>query len=119
MLEAFEAATAELPRECVHVEYFTPKEPVSLHGGYKVVLARSGREFNVPPGKSILDTLLEAGLDIPHSCIEGVCGTCETKVLEGIPDHRDVVLTQAERNAGKVIMICCSGSKSEKLVLDI
>lgn len=119
MLEAFEAATAGLPRERVHVEYFSAKEPPAVAGGFKVVLARSGREFVVPPGKTILDTLLDAGLDIPYSCMEGVCGTCETKVLEGAPDHRDLILTEEEHVAGKVMMICCSGSKSETLVLDL
>jgi ferredoxin-NADP reductase len=119
MLEAFEAATAGLPRERVHVEYFTAKEPPAVEGGFKVVLAKSGKEFVVPPGKTILDTLLDAGLDIPYSCMEGICGTCETKVLEGTPDHRDLILTEEEHAAGKVMMICCSGSKSEKLVLDL
>jgi len=84
-----------------------------------VVLAKSGKEFAVPPGKTILDTLLDAGLDIPYSCTEGICGTCETRVLEGRPDHRDLILTEEERAAGKVMMICCSGSKSDKLVLDL
>jgi vanillate O-demethylase ferredoxin subunit len=119
MLNAFEAATAALPRERVHVEYFTAKEPPAVGGGFKVVLAKSGKEFNVPPGKTILDTLLDAGLDIPYSCMEGVCGTCETKVLEGTPDHRDLILTEEEHAAGKSMMICCSGSKSETLVLDL
>ena len=119
MLGAFETATAELPRERVHIEYFTAKEPPAVSGGFKVVLAKSGREFVVPPGKTILDTLLDAGLDIPYSCMEGVCGTCETKVVEGTPDHRDLILTEEEHAAGKVMMICCSGSKSEKLVLDL
>jgi tetrachlorobenzoquinone reductase len=119
MLEAFETATAELPRERVHVEYFTAKEPPAVAGGFKVVLAKSGREFVVPPGKTILDTLLDAGLDHPYSCMEGVCGTCETRVLEGTPDHRDLILTEEEQAAGKVMMICCSGSKSPTLVLDL
>jgi tetrachlorobenzoquinone reductase len=119
MLEAFEAATASLPRERVHVEYFAAKEPPAVEGGFKVILAKSGKEFVVSPGKTILDTLLDAGLDIPYSCMEGVCGTCETKVLEGTPDHRDLILTEEEHAAGKVMMICCSGSKSEKLVLDL
>ncbi len=119
MLAAFEAATAQLPRERVHVEYFSAKEPPSVEGGFKVVLAKSGREFTVPPGKTILDTLLDAGLDIPYSCMEGVCGTCETRVLEGVPDHRDLILTEEEHAAGKTMMICCSGAKTEKLVLDL
>ena len=90
-----------------------------MAGGFKVVLAKSGTEFVVPPGKTILDTLLDAGLDIPYSCMEGVCGTCETKVVEGVPDHRDLILTEEEHATGKIMMICCSGSKSEKLVLDL
>jgi tetrachlorobenzoquinone reductase len=119
MLDAFEQATKDLPRERVHVEYFTAKEAPAVEGGFKVVLAKSGRELAVPPGKTILGALSDIGIDVPHSCTEGVCGTCETKVLEGIPDHRDVILTDAERAANKTMMICCSGSKSEKLVLDL
>lgn len=119
MLEAFEEATKDLPREQVHVEYFSAKEAPAVYGGFKVVLAKSGREFTVPPGKTILDTLSDAGLDVPHSCAQGVCGTCETKVLEGIPEHRDLILTEKERASNTRMMICCSGSRSEKLVLDL
>jgi ferredoxin-NADP reductase len=119
MLEAFEAATKDHARERVHVEYFTAKEPPATDGGFTVVLAKSRREFAVPSGKTILGALSDAGVDIPHSCTEGVCGTCETKVLEGIPDHRDRILTERERASNKTMMICCSGSKSERLVLDL
>jgi ferredoxin-NADP reductase len=119
MLEAFEQATKDLARNRVHLEYFAAKEPPARAGGFKVVLAKSGREFTVPPGKTILDTLRDSGIDVPHSCTEGVCGTCETKVLEGIPDHRDLILTETERASNKTMMICCSGAKSEKLVLDL
>lgn len=119
MLDAFERATQDLERKRVHVEYFTAKEPPAVEGGFTVVLAKSGRELPVPPGKTILDTLRDVGLDMRFSCTEGVCGTCETRVLEGIPDHRDRILTDAERTANKKMMICCSGSKSERLVLDL
>ena len=119
MLAAFEEATRKLPRERVHVEYFAAKDPPAVEGGFKVILAKSGRELVVMPGKTILDTLRDSGIEVPHSCTEGVCGTCETKVLEGIPDHRDVTLTEAERASNKTMMICCSGAKSEKLVLDL
>jgi len=119
MLTAFEAATAQWPRERVHVEYFAAKEPPAAVGGLTVVLARSGREFVVPQGKTILETLLDAGLDVAHSCTQGVCGACETKVLEGVPDHRDLVLTEAEQASGATMMICCSGAKTERLVLDL
>ena len=119
MLNAFEAITAGLPTELVHVEYFSAKEPPSHEGGFTVVLAKSGRQIPIPAGKTILDALLEAGVDLPFSCKEGVCGTCETAVLEGIPDHRDLILTKEEHAASRSMMICCSGSKSERLVLDL
>jgi len=119
MLEAFEAATKDLPRERVHVEYFTAKDAPAAEGGFTVVLARTGKTFQIAPGKTILETLLDAGLNVASSCLEGVCGTCETRVLEGVPDHRDVVLTESERKASKTMMICCSGSKTDRLVLDL
>jgi vanillate O-demethylase ferredoxin subunit len=119
MLGAFEAATAHLDRDHVHLEYFTAKHAAATEGGFRVVLAKAGGEFIVPPGKSILDVLIDAGVDVQYSCMEGVCGTCETSVLAGTPDHRDSVLTEKEREAGKTIMICCSGSKTAELVLDL
>jgi vanillate O-demethylase ferredoxin subunit len=119
MLDDFNAAIFDRDPTCVHVEYFAPVEPAATTGGFLVELARTGRSIAVPPGKTILQTLLDEGLDIPCSCLEGVCGTCETRVIDGVPDHRDAVLTKQERQAGKTMMICCSGAKSEKLVLDI
>jgi vanillate O-demethylase ferredoxin subunit len=119
MLAAFERATAGLPPENVHVEYFAAKAPVDASGGFDVVLARSGRTIFVPEGSTILDVLLEAGVAVGHSCLEGVCGSCETTVLEGVPNHRDVVLSAQERASNRTMMICCSGSKSGRLVLDL
>jgi ferredoxin len=84
-----------------------------------IELKRSGREFVVPPGSSILQVLLASGVDAPHSCELGICGACETNVISGIPDHRDSVLTPAERDANRTVMICCAGSKSDRLVLDL
>ncbi|MEZ2295018.1 2Fe-2S iron-sulfur cluster-binding protein [Variovorax sp. RCC_210] len=119
MLEAFEAATAGLPRERVHVEYFSAKEAPASEGGFRVELARSGRTVCVAPGQTILDTLLAAGVDAPYACMEGVCGSCETRVLAGTPDHRDLVLSGEEQRANDRMMICCSGAKSATLVLDL
>jgi len=119
MLEAFEKATAGRPTGHVHVEYFQAKEAPALDGGFEVRLARSNRTITVEPGKRILDALLDAGVSANYSCSEGVCGTCETRVIEGIPDHRDQFLSPEERAANKTIMICCSGSKSGTLVLDL
>jgi ferredoxin-NADP reductase len=119
MLSAYEAATKNVPEGHMHIEYFTAKEESALEGGYKVQLKRSGQEFTVPPGKSLLHVLRDAGIDVAYSCEEGVCGACETVVISGTPDHRDNILTEAERKASKTMMICCSGSKSDLLVLDI
>ncbi|MFM1813635.1 MAG: hypothetical protein RLZ98_330 [Pseudomonadota bacterium] len=119
MLAAFEAATAAQPQACVHVEYFTAKSEAAAEGGYILELAKSGREIEVPAGKTILEVLMEAGIDVAYSCTEGICGACETRVISGTPDHRDSILTPQEQEAGKTMMICCSGSKSERLVLDL
>jgi vanillate O-demethylase ferredoxin subunit len=118
MLAAFEQATAALPPAQVHVEYFAAKEAPAVSGGFKIELARSRKTLDVPPGKSILDVMIEAGVPVSYSCLEGVCATCETKVLAGECDHRDLVLTKEEQASNTVIMVCCSGSKSPVLVLD-
>lgn len=120
MLKAFEVAAASRPHALVHVEYFAAKnEPPVATGGYQVKLGRSGRRFEIPAGKTILDVLLEGGVDAPFSCTQGVCGACEVKVLEGTPDHQDSILSDEERASGNTMMICCSGSKSDTLVLDL
>lgn len=119
MLEAYERATAHLPPERVHREYFAAKEAAATTGGFTVTLSRSGKTFDVPAGKSILDCLIDLHVEPPFSCREGVCGTCEVRVLEGVPDHRDLVLTDAERAAGDRMMVCCSGARSPKLLLDL
>jgi tetrachlorobenzoquinone reductase len=119
MLEAFEAATADRPAGHVHVEYFKAREKPAAEGGFEVQLARSNRTIAVQAGQTILDALLEAGISANYACTEGVCGTCETRVVEGIPDHRDLFLSKEEQEANKTIMICCSGSRSPTLILDI
>jgi len=119
MLEAFEAAAADRPAGHVHVEYFKAREKPAVEGGFEVKLARSKRTIAVQPGQTILDALLGSGIQASYACAEGVCGTCETRVVEGIPDHRDLFLSKEEQEANTTIMICCSGSKSPMLVLDI
>ncbi|HEY4295044.1 MAG TPA: PDR/VanB family oxidoreductase [Paraburkholderia sp.] len=118
MLDAFEAATASLPAEQVHVEYFAPKQMAALNGGYVVQLQRTGQEFAVPEGKTILQVLRDAGVSAPYSCEEGICGACQVNVVSGVPDHRDSVLSASEQQSGKTMLICCSGSKTERLVID-
>lgn len=90
-----------------------------MAGGFEVQLRRSGRTIPIPPGETILKTLLDAGVNVDFSCAMGGCGTCETRVLEGIPDHQDNYLTDEERSGNKTIMICCSRSKTPVLVLDL
>jgi ferredoxin len=119
MMAAFEAATADWPAEQVHVEYFSGPAPEPIEGGFTVVLAKSGREFVIAPGETILQTLRQAGVSVISSCEQGVCGACETRVIEGIPDHRDILLTPAEKASNQTMMICCSGSLTERLVLDL
>jgi ferredoxin-NADP reductase len=118
MLDAFEAATASVPAEQVHVEYFAPKQMAALDGGYVVQLQRTGQEFAVPQGKTILQVLREAGVSAPYSCEEGICGACQVNVVSGVPEHRDSVLSASEQQSGKTMLICCSGSKTERLVID-
>lgn len=119
MLSSFKSATVGVEVNRVHIEYFAPIQEASAAGGYDVVLARSGRIIPITPGKTILDALHDCQITVPSSCLQGVCGACETTVLSGVPDHRDVVLSDAERNSNTTMMICCSGSKGGRLVLDL
>ncbi|HWN34557.1 MAG TPA: 2Fe-2S iron-sulfur cluster binding domain-containing protein [Pseudonocardia sp.] len=84
-----------------------------------VELAATGRAVLVSAGESILEALLDAGVDVPFSCMEGICGSCRTTVLDGVPRHRDSVLTAAERAAGDSILVCCSGAEGGRIVLDL
>lgn len=118
MIDAFLAAASGLPGDVVHVERFSGAVQVA-QGGFEAVLARSNRTLRVSKGKTILGCLLEAGIDVPHSCREGVCGACEIKLLEGIGDHCDLIQSDAEKAANNSIFVCCSGSLTPSLTLDI
>lgn len=119
MLQAFEQAASSRQPETVHVEYFSALQESALGGGFNVVLARSQRTIQIQSGKSILEGLLSCGVEVSHACQEGVCGACQTTVLDGAPDHRDSFLTPREKSGGKTMMLCCSGSLSDTLVLDL
>jgi ferredoxin-NADP reductase len=84
-----------------------------------VVETSDGTEVQVGADESILDALRRTGIPALSSCQEGICGTCETKVLAGVPDHRDQLLSEEERESGETMMICVSRCRSERLVLDI
>lgn len=118
MLESFESATSH----CIerrHLEYFAAKAEAAVAGGFELALARSGLTLQVPKGRSILDVVLDAGIAVPVSCREGICGSCETKIVEGEADHRDALLSPQEQAQNKSMMICCSGAKTTRLVLDL
>jgi len=121
LLAAVEERCATWPGKCLHVERFVARpltEPV-LKQPFEVELARSGLALTVPLEKSILDVIEEAGVGVRVSCREGTCGTCETGVVSGVPDHRDSVLGEDERAAGNSMMICVSRSSTPRLVLDL
>lgn len=86
---------------------------------FKVVLAKTGREYDIPADRSILEVLTAGGEDVASSCHLGVCGTCLTTVLAGRPDHRDYYLDDEERASGNAMLICCSRSLDDRLVLDM
>jgi ferredoxin-NADP reductase len=124
LLGAVEQQCAHWPTGVLHIERFAPKVPTAEEAAealqqFEVVCQRSGVTFEVTPDESILEVLEAAEIPILGSCYEGVCGTCETRVLAGTPDHRDSVLTEAERAAGEVMMVCVSRSRTERLVLDL
>jgi vanillate O-demethylase ferredoxin subunit len=119
MLDAFEAACSGRPAGFVHLERFSAAAPAAADGGFSVQLARAGRSVFVPKGCTILDALRQEGVDVQASCEQGICGSCETRVLSGRPDHRDALLSEEEKKSNQVMMVCCSGSQDPVLVLDL
>jgi vanillate O-demethylase ferredoxin subunit len=118
MIETFKASAGWRPEDNVHVEHFAGSNARPTTA-FDVLLQRMGREFHIPAGESILQVLMDNDIHVAHSCGEGVCGSCETVVLEGVPDHKDNVLSPRERAANNVMMICCSGAQTDRLILDL
>ena len=123
LLAAVEQACSCWPKGSLNVERFAPRpQPLAAADGalgFDVVLERSHRTVHVPPGMAILEALEAEGIEPPNSCREGICGTCETKVIEGIPDHRDSLLSDDERAANSTMMICVGRARCDRLVLDL
>ncbi|GAA3527986.1 PDR/VanB family oxidoreductase [Amycolatopsis ultiminotia] len=113
------AMTQRCAPDSLRVERFTAKPGTGPNAAFEVELAQSGRTLAVPADRSILAVVEESGVPVLSSCREGTCGTCETGVLAGKPDHRDSVLTPDEGEAGDVMMICVSRSAGPRLVLDL
>ncbi|ODU07075.1 MAG: ferredoxin [Pseudonocardia sp. SCN 72-86] len=122
LLAAVEQHCAGWPAGSLHVERFAKRSqdgaPEALTE-FEVELRQSELVLQVPEDRSILEVLEDADVDVFSSCLEGVCGSCETPVVEGVPDHRDSVLSAEDRAAGKFMMVCVSRSCSRRLVLDI
>lgn len=127
LLAVVEEVSAGWPDGSVHMERFRISDAASREvtppddgdQPVELVCARSGRTLLVPADTSLLDAVLEAGISKDFSCREGNCGTCETAVLEGLPDHRDEILDDDERSANDTMMICVSRARTGRLVLDL
>lgn len=106
--------------DSLHREYFaaTPAD-TSNDGSFSVKVGSTGQVFEIPADKTVVQVLESHGIDIAMSCEQGICGTCLTRVLEGVPDHRDLFLTENEQALNDQFTPCCSRSKSPLLVLDI
>ncbi|MFJ9374709.1 PDR/VanB family oxidoreductase [Streptomyces sp. NPDC101455] len=126
MLDAVTALChAADPARSLHVERFTAADDIDAvqigapGGEFEVVLTRSGLRLTVPADRSVLDVVREKVPDVPYSCEEGYCGTCETPVTAGVPDHRDTVIEPSERPTATTMMICVSRCDSPVLELDL
>ncbi|MEU8059738.1 PDR/VanB family oxidoreductase [Microbispora bryophytorum] len=134
LLAAAQERCASWPKGALRVERFVPSARSGAgtaedtaegtaagqaEGAFEVELALTGTTLTVPEGRSILEVVEEAGVAVLSSCREGTCGTCETAVLGGVPDHRDDLLTEEEREAGDVMFICVSRARSPRLVLEL
>ncbi len=121
MIEAVKSAceAAGVGQSRIHFELFTSDASQKGDGSFQVEVASTGAVYDVPAGRTIIDVLEAAGIDLMYDCKRGDCGICQTDVVEGMPDHRDVVLTDTEKAENKVMQICVSRAKSAKLVLDL
>ncbi|MGW6792782.1 PDR/VanB family oxidoreductase [Streptomyces chartreusis] len=115
------AVEAVCPAGQLRVERFAA--PVVERDGddtaFEVECRRSGVTLNIDAGTSVLEAAENAGLAVASSCRDGICGSCETRVLAGTPDHRDFLLSEAERATGETMMLCVSRCASDRLVLDL
>jgi ferredoxin-NADP reductase len=122
LLAAVEQRMTAWPAGALHLERFSApvveRDPADEHA-VEVVLAESGRTVLVPPDQSILEALLDEGVDVLHDCQEGICGSCEVKVIDGEVDHRDFVLSEPEKAANGCMMVCVSRACGKRLVLGL
>lgn len=108
------------PDSHIHYEFFSGVEATPEDAdSFEIQLASCGSVIPVKSDQTVLEVLRQTGIEVPVSCEQGICGTCTTKVLDGVPDHRDLFLTDAERASNTLFTPCCSRSKSARLVLDL
>ncbi|MCX5337285.1 PDR/VanB family oxidoreductase [Streptomyces sp. NBC_00140] len=121
LLRAVQEQCAGWPPGTLGIERFAPAQTMGSGPAeaFELELARSGLTLTVAPDRSVLETIEEAGVAVDFSCREGTCGTCETDVLDGKPDHRDSLLSEDERAAGDTMLICVSRSCGPRLILDL
>ena len=104
----------------LHFEFFSAEVSSSESDeSFEVKLASSGRIVVVAKDQTVIQALACAGVDIPTSCEQGVCGTCLTRIIEGVPDHKDLFMTPEEQALNDQFTPCCSRAKTPQLVLDI
>ena len=115
------AASSGWDGPSLHREYFQPVTGTAAVSAesFLVRIASTGSDYPVPPHRSVVEVLAEHGVEIPVSCEQGVCGTCVTRILEGIPDHRDMFMTDQEHARNDQFTPCCSRAKTSLLVLDL
>ncbi|MFD6279442.1 PDR/VanB family oxidoreductase [Streptomyces sp. NPDC060209] len=115
------AVEQRCPQDRLRLERFAAPtvERTGDDEAFEVECRTSGTTLTVGAGTSVLEAAEEAGLTVNNSCRDGICGSCETRVLEGTPDHRDFLLSEAERAKGATMMICVSRCASGRLVLDL
>jgi ferredoxin-NADP reductase len=121
MIDAVKAAALArgIPADHIHYELFKLERPRSPDDSFEVELKSSGRVVTVAADQTIIQALEAAGLDVLYDCQRGDCGICQCGVISGVPDHRDVILSDDERASNKVMQICVSRAKSLRLVLDL
>ncbi|MEC5407446.1 PDR/VanB family oxidoreductase [Paraburkholderia sp. MPAMCS5] len=124
LMRAVQEASAGRAAESVHFEWFSARQlssaqPESQETAFDIELQSTGKRFRVEPGTSILETLEQHGVSVPFACREGLCRTCETPLCGGEADHRDYVLSEEERRAQSMVMICVSRALSGTLILGV
>lgn len=121
MIDAVKAAALAggIASDHIHYELFKAEQPGVPDAPFEVELKSSGQVVTVAAGQTIIQALEAAGLDVLYDCQRGDCGICQCGVISGVPDHRDVILSDDEKASNTVMQICVSRAKSERLVLDL